>query len=51
VHGTAAVVSDDTTIARLATTARRPWVPIDARTARWIRISSRQVTGRMILPH
>lgn len=49
VHGTASVVRDDAMIARLVATARRPWVPIDTRTARWIRVSSRQVTGRMIL--
>ena len=50
VHGTAGVVRDDARIARLVATARTPWVPIDTHTARWIRISSRQVTGRMILP-
>lgn len=49
VHGTASVVTDDDEVARLVGTARRPWVPLDA-DARWVRVSTRQVTGREILP-
>ncbi|MEP6853953.1 MAG: pyridoxamine 5'-phosphate oxidase family protein, partial [Pedococcus sp.] len=50
VHGTAAIVTDDESITRLAATARRPWVTVEKDSARWVRVSNRQVTGRMILP-
>lgn len=49
VHGTASIVTDDDDIARLVATARRPWVAVDSDDARWVRVSTRQVTGRMIL--
>ncbi len=48
VHGTAAVVTDDDDITRLVATARRPWVTVEKDSARWVRVSTRQVTGRMI---
>lgn len=51
VHGTASVVTDESQVARLVATARRPWVPLDPDGARWVRVSTRQVTGREILPH
>ncbi|GAB3082812.1 pyridoxamine 5'-phosphate oxidase family protein [Pedococcus soli] len=50
VHGTAAVVTDEAEAARLVSLARRPWVRLDEREARWVRVSTRQVTGRMLLP-
>lgn len=50
VQGTASIVTDEAALARLASTARRPWVPMDLATARWVKVSTRQVTGRMILP-
>ena len=48
VHGTASVVTDDDDITRLVATARRPWVAVEKDSARWVRVSTRQVTGRMI---
>lgn len=49
VHGTAAVVTEDEVVARLVASARRPWVPVGTDDARWVRVSTRQVTGRVIL--
>jgi uncharacterized protein len=46
---TASVVTDEQVVTALAGSARSSWVPLDPRTTRWVRVSTRQVTGRMIL--
>lgn len=49
VHGTATLVDDDGQAARLDAAARPPWIVLDPEHTRWVRVSTRQVTGRMIL--
>lgn len=49
VHGTASVVTDEDVVTALAASARPSWVHLDPRSTRWVRVSTRQVTGRMIL--
>jgi nitroimidazol reductase NimA-like FMN-containing flavoprotein (pyridoxamine 5'-phosphate oxidase superfamily) len=49
VHGTAGVVVDEQEMARLVAISRPPWVSMDAPSTRWIRISTREVTGRETL--
>ena len=51
VYGTAATVTDDDAVTRLVARARRPWVAVEKDGGRWVRVSTRQITGRMILPH
>ncbi|WP_406830711.1 pyridoxamine 5'-phosphate oxidase family protein [Pedococcus sp. KACC 23699] len=50
VHGTATIVDDDAQAARLDAAAPPPWFALDPEQTRWVRVSTRQVTGRMIVP-
>ncbi len=50
VHGTATIVDDDAQTARLEAAAPPPWFDLDPEQTRWVRVSTRQVTGRMIMP-
>lgn len=46
VHGTATIVSDEAEVSRLRSISRRPWVRMNPATATWIRLSTREITGR-----
>lgn len=46
VHGRASLVEDEQEAARLVSISRPPWVAMDPESTRWIRISTRDVTGR-----
>ena len=49
VHGTASIVTDEDVVTTLVASARPSWVHLEPHSTRWVKVSTRQVTGRMIL--